>query len=171
MARISAFIIGDLNGFVLTQTKNITKIRKGHTRALALESQKIIRRIITSKIQRPGSTGRLAKFVGDVEFLSNGEAGVGNIDVLNVRVKYWHWQNFGVAQTGRKRPPKSVGFFSPGNPQPNAGSFQEGRFVQSSDGFLLTPGKDVPAMNYIEGTLGEINSQAGAILSRTTVRV
>jgi hypothetical protein len=171
MAKFSIEIIGLTSKAFLDEVKFATSLRRVHTKKLALESQKIIRRVISSRINRPNSTGRLAAFTGAIETLPDGGAGMGNIEILNKEVPYWVWLNFGMAGSGRTIPPVSRGSFSPGAAQPSANAFGAGRWDQNKDGeFRITPHKPITAMNYIEATTSAINSRAAAILSRVTVR-
>ena len=120
-----------------------------------------VRSVIMSKIKRVGSTGNLAN--GFTMELREDWAGVGDIDHLNKTVKYWYWQNYGKAQSGRSIPPgakefpRLTGHFEPE---------QNGRFVKSSPRFPIYPERAIPPMNYIEDTWNKLVTQIIPNLSR-----
>jgi len=130
------------------------------------ETVKEIRNKIAESLQRPGSTGNLASSFFSEKTVDG--YGIGNIDYLNTNAKYWHWQNYGVAQSGRRTPPMSVGYFAPGEAKPNVNSFRQGRFIQDSSeagGYLMIPTKPIEAKNYIEKTIARISEIANSVLS------
>lgn len=89
----------------------------------------------------------------------------GNLFIINKGIVS-HNSNYGVAQSGRKVPPPSKGFFSPGNPKPSAGGGSS-RWNQSSDGpFLIRPTKPITPKNYIQATVNEINSIVSSVIKR-----
>lgn len=132
--------------------------------AMAKETESVIKQKIKDSIQRPGSTGNLANNFY-AEKISDRAWGIGNIAVLNTNAKYWKWLNYGVAGTGRRIPPSSMGSFSPLAIAPDAGLFREGRFVQDGS-FPMTPTKAIEPHNYIEKTLSEIPNIIRLVLSR-----
>ena len=92
--------------------------------------------------------------------------GVGDINFLNQNAKYWFWQNFGVAQTGRTIPPASRGRFNSGNPAPQTGGGNS-RWNQSSTGeFLIQPNKPIEAKNYIQATINQVNQIIASVTAR-----
>lgn len=182
MAEFHAIILGrdgkdtrEMVGFVLG-------IERQHVKNLAEYTQKVIRRIITSRVSRPGSTGRLADWAGRIESIDVlGESvagvgkrkgyGVGNIDDLNQNVPYWRHVNYGsLAINANWIHAVPRGSFVPGDPQPNRDAFRTGRWTPGAGDYIFTPSQPVPAMNYIEATVSEINSRASAILARVTPR-
>lgn len=130
------------------------------------ETVKEIRNKIAESIQRPGSTGNLASSFFS-EKIPEGY-GIGNIDYLNSNAKYWHWQNYGVAQSGRTIPPMSTGFFAPGQAEPMQSEFRTGRFEYTGDyanAYLLNPKRAIEPHNYIERTIARIAEIANSVLS------
>jgi hypothetical protein len=105
---------------------------------------------------RPGG-GRLSNSV-DFQELADG-CGIGTITKLP---EYWYVINYGKKYSPRGVPfspggGKTVrGTFSPGEEAPSATSFRQGRFVKGF--YSMTAKQAVPAMNYIENTLGFINT-------------
>ena len=129
------------------------------------ETVKEIRNKIAESIQRPGSTGNLAS-----SFFAEKTAdgyGVGNINYLNTNCKYWSWINYGIAQSGRKVPPMSTGFFAPGQAEPMQSEFRTGRFEYTGDfanAYLLNPKRAIEPHNYIEKTIARIAEIANSVL-------
>jgi len=127
---------------------------------------KEIRNKIAESIQRPGSTGHLAS-----SFFSEKTAdgyGIGNIDYLNTNAKQWYWLEHGIAQSGRKVPPMSTGFFAPGQAEPMQSEFRTGRFEYTGDyanAYLLNPKRAIEAHNYISKTIARISEIANSVLS------
>ena len=151
--------------FIRTQVITIREFSQRQIEAFARETEIVIQREITSRIdKREGSTGKLANAFFTVQ-LSDGW-GVGDINFLNQNVKYWFWQNFGVAQTGRTIPPTSRGRFNTGNPAPQTGSGNS-RWNQSSTGeFLIQPNKPIEAKNYIQATINQVNQIVASVTRR-----
>lgn len=142
----------------------VLPLSEKQTFVLSEETVKVIRDKIAESIQRPGSTGKLASGFFS-EKIQEGY-GIGNIDYLNQNAKYWHWQNYGIAQSGRTTPPTSIGTFTDG--QPDRNSFRQGRFIHSSEGdggYLMIPTRPLEAMNYIEKTIARIPELANQVLN------
>lgn len=132
---------------------------------LSQETINEIRETIKQNILREGSTGKLASsFIA--EKISEGY-GIGRIDYLNQIVPYWHWQNYGVAQSGRRVPPITIGHFdgTPSHPSPNA--IKNQKFIHDSGegNYLMIPTKPIEAKNFIEKTIARIPEIANKILS------
>ena len=183
MAKFEGIILGrdgkdtrEMLGFVLN-------LEKEQTKALAEYTQKVIRRIIKSRITRPSSTGRLADWAGRIEKTTvfsesvNGIGqrpawGVGNIDDLNENVPYWRHVNYGsLAINANWIHPVPSGAYNPGDPAPNKDAFRSGRWIPGAGDYIFTPSQPVPAMNYIEATISEMNSRASAVISQVTPRI
>jgi len=127
------------------------------------ETVKEIRNKIAESIQRPGSTGNLAS-----SFFSEKTPegyGIGNIDYLNTNAKQWYWLEHGIAQSGRKVPPLTKGYFKPGKSEPDYQHIGEGRFYTDSKDYWLVPSKPIDAHNYISKTIARIAEIANSVLS------
>ncbi len=158
-------IIGLGQKFIRTQVITIQRLSERQIEAIARETEIVIQREITARSdKREGSTGKLANGFFALP-ITNGW-GVGDIDFLNQNVKYWYWQNFGVAQTGRTTPPNSRGAFNTGNPAPIQGGGNS-RWNQSSNGkFLIKPNKPIEAKNYIQATINQVNQIIASVTAR-----
>ena len=148
--------------FIRTQVITIRELSERQIEAIARETEVVIQREITARSdKREGSTGKLASSFFTVQ-LTDGW-GVGDIDFLNQNAKYWFWQNFGVAQSGRTIPPASRGRFNSGNPKPSSEGGNS-RWNQSSTGeFLIQPNKPIEAKNYIQATVNQINQIVASV--------
>lgn len=148
--------------FIRTQVITIKQLSERQIEAIARETEIVIQREITARIdKREDSTGKLAKSFFTVQ-LTDGW-GVGDIDFLNQNAKYWFWQNFGIAQSGRTIPPASRGAFNTGNPKPNSAGGNS-RWNQSSNGqYLIQPSKPIEAKNYIQATINQINQIVASV--------
>ena len=152
-------------GFVKRQIDSLYKLSAIQIERLARETETLIRQKITERIERAGSEGNLANSFFAVQ-LGEASWGVGDIEYLNQNAPYWYWQNFGVAQSGRKTPPRSRGQFAPGVPQPTAGQSGARWYQSSSGGFLINPTKPIKAKNYIDATLAEVNILIKSVLGK-----
>jgi len=133
-----------------------------------------IRNNIRRSIQRPNSSGNLESSVFMEKILAG--YGIGNVDYLNQNAPYWHWINYGIAQTGRRIPPSYVenssimGIFSPGLPKPDVNYEQEGRFqIGRTDNGRIYPlftSKPIEPHNYIERTVDKIPAIINLVLSQ-----
>ena len=133
---------------------------------LSEETVTEIRERIRRSLVREGSTGKLASsFIA--EKITEGY-GVGRTDYLNQEVPYWHWINYGVAQSGRKVPPVTIGHFDGVPSYPSEHAIKNQKWIHESDeyGYLLIPNKPIDAHNYIEFTVAKIPEMANNILSR-----
>jgi hypothetical protein len=142
--------------FIQTQIASIRELADRQIEAIADETVKVIRQKITARIdKRDGSTENLALSFTKIPI--TGGFGVGDINFLNKQAPYWYWQNFGIAQSGRKIPPANRGAFTSGNPKPNPAGGTS-RWGHSSTGkYLIQPKKPIEAKHYIEATINEIN--------------
>ncbi len=158
-------IIGLGQKFIRTQLVTIKEFSDRQIEAIAKETERVIQReIITRSDKREGATGKLANSF--FAFPITDGWGVGDIDFLNQNAKYWYWQNFGVAQTGRTTPPNSRGAFNTGNPAPVEGGGNS-RWNQSSTGqFMIRPTKAIEAKNYIQATINQVNQIVASVVSR-----
>lgn len=159
MARTGVNIKG-VKKFRNTEIISVGDLSRRQLQFLALKTERVIKGKITESIQRPGSTGNLANSFFAEQITSN-SWGIGNIPFLNSKAPYWRWINYGVAGTGRKVPPKSIGGFNPAPSAPTASAFGTGRFQHNSGaggGFLLIPSKPIDPHNYIQRSLAEVRS-------------
>jgi len=143
-----------------TEIIAVGKLSERQLRFIALKTERVIKVKITESLERPGSTGNLANSFF-AEQISNNSWGIGNISFLNSKAPYWRWINYGVAGTGRRVPPKSIGSFNPAPSAPTGSAFGTGRFQQNSGpggGFLLIPSKPISPHNYIQRTLAEVRT-------------
>ena len=144
----------------------ILPLSNRQTFVLSEETVKVIRNKIAESIKRPGSTGNLAS-----SFFSEPIAegyGIGNINYLNQNAKYWHWLEYGIAQSGRTIPPTTTGFFTPGQAEPMQSEFRTGRFEYSGDyayAYLLNPRRAIEPHNYIAKTVTRIPELANQVLN------
>lgn len=150
-------------GFLNRQILRIRKLSERHIEDIAKETARVIKQKITERIERTGSTGNLANSFFAIKITDGW--GVGDINFLNQQAPYWYWQNFGVAQSGRKVPPKSKGSFETGTPQPiSAGG--NSRWTQPGE-FFINPSKPISPKNYIQATVAEIGSIVRSVVRRT----
>ena len=145
------------------QVKFLSILVNKQIEELAKETERVMRDKIRQSIQRPGSTDNLAMSIF-AEKIGDNHWGVGNINYLNSKAKYWKWLNYGVAGTGRTTPPATLGQFNPGG-APDAGSFRKGRW-EGGNQFFMIPKNPIQAHNYIERTLAEIPSIILKVLGR-----
>jgi len=165
LANIRVSIEGLGKDFARTQTQIIRLLSERQIEEIARETEVVIKRKITERIQRDDSTGNLAKSFTTVK-LADGW-GVGDIAYLNQNAKQWYWLNFGVAQSGRTTPPRSRGAFRTGNPAPSSDGGSS-RWNQSSTGqYMIQPTKPIEAKNYIQATINEINQIISTVIGRT----
>ncbi len=160
MARITVKIEGLGKNFAKTQAEIIQRLSNIQLEAIARKTEEVIKAKITERIERDGSTGNLANSFTTVKI--TGGWGVGDIDFLNKQAPYWYWQNFGIAQSGRKIPPGSKGAFKSGNPRPTAGA--GGSRWGSNGQFFINPKKPIEAKNYIQATLNEVNQIVASVI-------
>lgn len=90
MARIKVSIPAfEGNKFVRRQVSTIRELSERHLEAIARETEIVIKRIISERITRSGSTGNLENSFFAVPI--RGGWGVGDIDFLNNQAPYWYW--------------------------------------------------------------------------------
>lgn len=165
MPKVRVSITGIGKDFAKIQATAISLLAERHIKEIARETERVIKAKITERIIREDSTGNLADSFTTVK-ISNGW-GVGDIDYLNANAKYWYWQNFGVAQSGRDTPPQSRGAFRTGNPAPQSAGGTS-RWNQSTGGqYRIKPTKPIEAKNYIQATINEINQIISSVIGRT----
>lgn len=166
MARITV-TIKTAQGFVKKQIAQVEGLAQRQTFRLAKATEIEIGETIRELVTRPGSTGLLAEsFHAEMTALG---AGVGRISFLNKEVPYWRHQNFGSVAIGANwQHWVGKGTFQPGIPQPDTGSFRDGRFVQGLNQggkmYNFFPKNPIPAMNYLEKSLAKILSKINIIL-------
>lgn len=161
---ITVNITGIGPNFENVQQKFLTNLRDVQLQAVAEETQRIIRDKIRESLQRPGSTDNLAMSFF-AEKSGTDSWGVGNINYLNSNAKYWKWLNYGVAGTGRRIPPATMGAFNPGGVAPNSTQFRQGRWTGGGE-FMMIPQKPIEPHNFIERTLSEIPSIIHRVLGK-----
>ena len=157
MAKITAKI---KTNFAKSQTAFILRLSDRQLQAIARKTELVIKDKINESVERDGSTGNLANSFTTVKI--SGGYGVGDIDLLNKQAPYWFWQNFGVAQSGRRIPPGSKGAFQSGNPRPTSGA--GGSRWGSNGQFFIKPKKPIQAKNYISATLNEVNQIVSSVV-------
>ena len=129
---------------------------------LSQETVNEIRNRISESIKREGSTGKLASsFIA--EKIASGY-GIGNINYLNQHAPYWYWQNYGVAQSGRRVPPPTVGRFE-GNPEYPSAESSTQKWLSKQGRYYMTPIKPIQAKNYIEKTIAKIPGLVNQVLN------
>lgn len=133
---------------------------------LSEETVNEIRTRIERTIIREGSTGKLASSFF-AEKTSDGY-GIGNIDYLNQNCKYWHWQNYGITQSGRTFPPGNIGKFEGVPEYPTEAAIKTQKWVpgRSDPSYLMIPKKPIQAKNFIEQTYVRISDIANRILNQ-----
>ncbi len=141
------------SNFAKSQTTFILNLSDRQIEAIARKTELVIKDKITERIERDGSTGNLANSFNTIK-ITNGW-GVGDINFLNKQAPYWYWQNYGIAQSGRRVPPSSKGAFQSGTPRPVPGG--SGSRWSSSGQFFINSKKPIEAKNYIQATINEIN--------------
>ena len=164
MSRTRVTITGLGQKFVRHQTQIIQDLSNRQIFAIAKETERVIKEKIKERIERDGSTGNLANSFTTVK-ISNGW-GVGDIDFLNKNAKYWYWQNFGVAQSGRTTPPRSWGAFQSGNPAPQSAGGNSRWAGKESSAYVINPQKPIEAKNYIQATMSEVNQIISSVVRR-----
>lgn len=158
MAKVTVKI-NDKN-FIKQQFPIILNLAERQIEAIARETERVIQSHITDSIKRDGSTGNLANSFTTLKII--GGWGVGDIDFLNKQAPQWYWVNYGIAQSGRRIPPKSRGSFAGKAPSPGGG---KSRWNQSSNGqFLINPKKAIEAKNYIQKTLSEVDKIISSVV-------
>lgn len=132
------------------------------------EAHRYMRETIVRKIQRVGSTGNLVRAV-TFEFGTQGYNawfGIGKLDILNQQSPYWHWQNYGIAMSGRRIPPSTTEFPRlRGHFEPDV----KGRFVKGKPRFSIYPTKALTPMNYIQETATHLTDKFTKFSRRRTI--
>lgn len=136
-----------------------------HTKLLAEEHKKELDKAIDETRTRViKQVGNHLKDQIQVEkiFVDNTTGyGVGNIEVLNQKAKWWAWINFGRAFSGRTIPPgtkdniRIKGHFEPAS---------KGIFVKGSPRLPIDPKKPILPHNYIERALSTMISKIRTLL-------
>jgi len=136
-----------------------------HTKILAEEHKNQLDKAIDDTRERSLKPhGDHLKDQIQVEKISQAENsgyGVGNIETLNQKAKWWVWLNFGRAGTGRTIPPSTkdypglVGHFEPST---------QGIFTKGQPKFPIFTKRAIKAHNYIEKALGIMISKVKELL-------
>lgn len=166
MTRIRVDITGLGKNFAKIQAQTIARLSERQIEEIARQTERVIKQKISERIKRDDSTGNLANSFTTVK-LADGW-GVGDISFLNNNAPYWYWQNFGVAQSGRRTPPADYGYFPSGMPRQGGGS-ERWIHTGSPDNFLMVPGKPIEAKNYIQATLNEVNQIITSVIGRIKI--
>jgi hypothetical protein len=124
---------------------------------LGEKTSELMQQTIKSKTKRDGSTGKLAEAMKSNFFkeANHCEFWIGDVDYLNAEVKYWYWQNYGYAQTGRTTPPPNKGYFGEGNPPRLYGGKEKWTHTGDKNDWLLIPQRPLEPMDYIEAGIHE----------------
>lgn len=166
MPRVNVTMIGGKNIFKHHVTI-IKELAERQIKEIADETVRVIQQKISERIQRDGSTGNLANSFTAVKI--DGGWGVGDIDFLNKQAPYWYWQNYGIAQSGRRTPPRSWGAFTSGNPAPSSAGGKSRWSGQESAIYVINPVKPIEAKNYIAATAAEINQIVASVVGRIKI--
>jgi hypothetical protein len=145
--------------------QEIGQMSEEHAKILAEEHKKELDKAIDDTRERSlKPVGNHLKDQIQVEKITEGESvgyGVGNIEVLNQKAKWWVWLNFGQAGTGRTIPPGTkdnpniMGHFVP---------LTKGIFTKGQPKFPMNPKKPIKAHNYIEKALGVMMGKVRELL-------
>jgi hypothetical protein len=137
--------------FINQEIKSITELGREHTLLLADATKIEMDAAIEQTRERESIPTSHLKEAITVEPIENGH-GVGNIQTLNKQAPYWHWINYGVAQSGRRIPPGTKD-----NPRIK-GHFKgdKSRFNKEQPKFAINPKKPITAKNYIEKSLSKV---------------
>ena len=136
-----------------------------HTKLLADEHKKELDKAIDETRLRAVKTfGLHLKEQIQVEKVNDGQSsgyGVGNIETLNVKAKWWAWLNYGMAGTGRQIPPGTKD-----NPRIKGHFIPDikGIFSKGQPKFTMNPKRPILAHNYIEKALGVMISKVRELL-------
>jgi hypothetical protein len=121
-------------GWAAKQIAYIQTLQNIHLQKMAEETEKIIKEYISSGIKdTQNSTGKLESYFYAKPFDDGSGWGIGEIDELNNKVKYWYVQNVG-----------------------SDCNFIPTRRVRGKDGTWFIPKKGIQAKNFIERTIAEI---------------
>lgn len=131
---------------------------------LGIRTTAYMQNYINSRRKRRGSTGNLAKTI-TFEPISNTMArigwGIGNINLLNAKAKYWYVINYGKTVSGHPFVP-AKGKFVPGSFEGNTpssaltGGVQKFNYKDGS-GMGMIPKSAVRPMNYIQASRVKFN--------------
>ncbi len=124
---------------------------------------------INANRKRQGGTGNLAKAITFEGLSVPGTVswGVGNIDLLNTRAKYWYVINYGKTVGGKAFvPPANTGSFG-GNP-PDSNKIGKGTEQWTHPGkYFMRPKRAVRPINYIESTYHRMNKEIIILLTKS----
>lgn len=140
--------------FIVEERRRIVEMSEQDCERLARECERIIGETITNRAKK--STGYLASF-----FYADkipGGYGVGSIDELDSKAKYWNHLDKGSEGIGANWEhwlPK--------------GRWVDGRWVEDEAGYFAKPKTPVPALNYISLTLAQMESEIPRILSEKRI--
>jgi hypothetical protein len=131
------------------------------------DAHQFMREIIKSKIKRVGSTGNLANSIQAEFWKAGNDCGfwIGDVDYLNANAKYWHWLNYGVAQTGRKIPPPNYGYFGQGEAPHLHGQGQAWTHTGDKGDYLMIPWQAIEPMDYIDTTILKVDTEIPELLA------
>jgi hypothetical protein len=139
--------------------------------ALGKEVHTFMTSFINANRKRPGGTGNLANSI-TFEADKTGFA-IGDINVLNEKAPYWEVINYGGVI-----PPKTFGYFFPGEPRPHPSYFRQGRWheagrdygMEENYGFPMTPKKAIKTMDYIERTNHFLRLSLAQLLRKVRIK-
>jgi len=130
---------------------------------LGEKTQELIQGTIKSNIKRDGSSGKLegAMKSNFDKLVNHSQFWIGDIDFLNAEVKYWHWLNYGIAQSGRTTPPANRGHWN---------GTQWIHTTERTDSWM-TPTKPIEAINYIETAIFMLEQEIPMILAKIDAKL
>ncbi|HUU88097.1 MAG TPA: hypothetical protein VMX17_10140 [Candidatus Glassbacteria bacterium] len=145
-------LIKDKN-FKANEIKRIQAMSSKDTEALAKRHETVLRHTIENVTA--GGTGKLANAEGWTAEPIVGGWGLGDVGQLDSEVNYWRHQNYGSEAIGA-----NWQHYLP------KGFWVNGRWVVSDNGFSgIQPKSPIPALNYIEKSIFEMETQIPQILS------
>ena len=141
-----------------------TDIREQVSEAGDETAQKMKEIIDSSKVRPQAGEPTELEDAIDVEHFSDGGWGVGNIQKLDEKAKYWRAVNFGSAHMVGKLVPR--GQFEPGEPEPNPENSRQGRWKAGQGNHMFLVKNPIPPMNFIEKTINFVKEKFNSIKSK-----
>lgn len=141
----------EINEFIERHEKSI----RANLKSLGDKTAAEMKNTISSSKVRPqaGEPTDLEDNI-NVEHFPDKGWGVGDINQLNEKVKYWRAVNFGSKHLVGT---ETHGHFEPGEPKPNPEEFRKGRLKKGF--YKIRIQNEIPAMNYIQRTVNFLRRQ------------